>query len=702
MLSGMGRGHFYTVAVSALLVAAGVVAWRTWSRTSAGQFDPVSAVIALAGVAISVAALGLARVAQRQADTDVNAVAGRLAVAVGKAETEARRQLLGGYDRAIEVQFTFHPAPAHEADGAGSKGTLKEVVAYYRKLRPRRMVITGAAGSGKTVLAIELILGLLETRAADAQVPVRMSAASLDTSRPVESAVEEWLAEHLRQTYGLSEAAALQLVAARMVLPVLDGLDEMDAIETPGYSSRAGQAIRACNAYLDAGQKGAMVLTCRITQYDALEQDREWLRDAARIQLSPVGMAAARSFLTRRVTDERRWQEVLNHTRRSSGQPLGQALSTPWRLTIAATVYDQRDPATGNYIRDPADLTAPELDTEDKIRDHLLGLFIPAAIAAYPGRYAISSVHRWLAALSGYLDSNTTTPGRPPRIVAGRTLSGSDLVLHELWPIAGSRAARAVNVAVVAAISVGLGVAMLTHVQIGFTRAKLLGAASASCLAVLAIYCASVPWPQVKVIDLHRLKTREGGIVLAAALAGGIALGLVGGFLRWFSLGLVGSLAVWLSSALVAGVYGGLAADPAEYSVADPRRILRSIFLVGSVVGPVVGLAVGLVLGHVVGPVFGVAVGLAFALATGPLGFLWHGLPGLRYIALLLCTRRWSDHWLPWRLAGFLDWCYQAGLIRVAGISYQLRHRELQDYLARNPTLPAARRDPTERQPAGT
>ena len=47
-------------------------------------------------------------------------------------------------------------------------------------------------------------------------------------------------------------------------------------------------------------------------------------------------------------------------------------------------------------------------------------------------------------------------------------------------------------------------------------------------------------------------------------------------------------------------------------------------------------------------------------------------------------TRRWSNHWLPWRFGRFLHWCYEAGLIRVAGISYQFRHRELQDYLACN------------------
>ena len=51
----------YVAAVSGLLVAAaGAVAWRTWPWTSAGQFDPVAAVIAFAGLAVSAASLAVA------------------------------------------------------------------------------------------------------------------------------------------------------------------------------------------------------------------------------------------------------------------------------------------------------------------------------------------------------------------------------------------------------------------------------------------------------------------------------------------------------------------------------------------------------------------------------------------------------------------------------------------------------------------
>lgn len=39
------------------------------------------------------------------------------------------------------------------------------------------------------------------------------------------TAVQDWLTEHLIRAYQLSERAARQVVAARMVLPLIDGLD---------------------------------------------------------------------------------------------------------------------------------------------------------------------------------------------------------------------------------------------------------------------------------------------------------------------------------------------------------------------------------------------------------------------------------------------------------------------------------------------
>jgi hypothetical protein len=680
----MGRGRFYAAGVLGLVAVAGAVARHTWPHISAGPSDPVADVIGIATLAVSVGLFWQAAQAQK-AGTDINAAAERLAEAVTTAETKERMQLLGGHNHTIDVQFTSHPAIAHDAAGAGSEGTLKEVVNYYRKLKPRRMVITGAAGSGKTVLAVELILGLLEGRAADAPVPVRISAASLDTSRPADSAVGDWLAEHLRQAYKVPEATARKLVRKRMVVPVLDGLDEMDAMDAPVYESRASQAIRACNAYQDGVRAAAMIVTCRTSQYEALEQEaRVWIQDAVRIQLRPVEVAAACSFLTSRVTEEARWQPVLDQMLRPAGGPLTAALSTPWRLTLAATAYDQRD-RTGAYVRNPVDLTTPQLGTEDSVRDHLLALFIPATLAAHKDRYAGDYVHRWLAVLASYLDRNTSGPDYPE--VSGRELSGTDLILHELWPLAGPRRARLVTVGALA-VSTGAGLAaiLLTRAPIGFTRSRVLGVIILGITAIALLRYSWTAWPQIQVIDLRLLKTRQSRRQLVYTLTHGPGSTIVAGtalvaastdelgFL--FALGITFAFAVGLAMGLAIVISTGFR----HYSVVDPRQIIRSTY-VASIVA---GLAMGLVAGLAMGPVVGIAIGVAAGIVAGR--------AGIRYSAFLLCTRRWSDYWLPWRLGHFLHWCYEAGLIRTAGISYQFRHQELQDYLARNPLVSKPRR----------
>lgn len=55
---------------------------------------------------------------------------------------------------------------------------------------------------------------------------------------------------------------------------------------------------------------------------------------------------------------------------------------------------------------------------------------------------------------------------------------------------------------------------------------------------------------------------------------------------------------------------------------------------------------------------------------------------GRRYLVFLLCIRGR----LPWHLGTFLNWAYEAGLLRLSAVAYQFRHRELQDWLTAHPT----------------
>lgn len=659
--------------------------WRL--RSGLDGVDPLGAGIGLIALAVSLWSVYQSVRAWRLQETNVADLVTRLVDAVAAVETSARAQLLGRHDKPIDVHFDFRPAPAHDAQQADPQGRLGEVVDYYQRLRPRRMVITGEPGSGKTVLAIEIILGLLGTRRSEDPVPVRLSAAtwSTDTAEPI----QHWLINHLVATFDLSPVSAEALVIGQKILPVIDGLDEMDATATPGYDSRAGRALEALNTYQHHRAKAELLLTCRTHQYQALQTARVWAQEAAHIQLRPVDPVQARAFLTDRVIDLHRWEPVLDILDHLPSHPLTMALSTPWRLTLATTVYEQRHPGTGAFLRDPADLTRPPLTHADSIREHLLSLFIPATLAIQDpigtARYRAEEVHRWLATLATYLNTNTSNLRR----LGGRVLSGADIVLHELWPLAGPLRLRLLTTLTLTVPFILMFAIVFRAFQISHSIVDGIGV---GLIAFLTGRVAAKSWldlwPDPWRLDLTLLVDRKSRRqvtmwivllivgVIVSAFASGLAVGL--------AIGFAGLVMILLSSGLASsGLIG--ARDSQALVRNDLASALIFALLSGLAIGPVIGAFEGTVIGLMGGLVFGLVFGFGFAIALGLALGLVGGLVGVRYVALILLTRFGVARPLPWRLARFLNWCYQAGLVRIAGVGYQFRHRELQDYLARHP-----------------
>ncbi|MGW0886022.1 hypothetical protein [Streptomyces sp. NPDC002671] len=428
------------------------------------------------------------------------------------------------------------------------------------------------------------------------------------------------MAAQLANTYPrLRPRAARALVKARKVLPVLDGLDEMDLDANPDYASRASEALRAMNDYFHGTVPGQLIVTCRSTSYAALREARVWAEDAAHIHIQPVTAEAAWDFLTSRTRPPERWQPILDTLAQAPDGPLAQGLSTPWRLTVAAIVYEQRY-ADGTWPRDPAELLEPALDTPEAVRDHLLDLLIPAVTdaattSASPARYTPGQVRTWLTVLANYLHTNTATD----RVVHGWRLPGTDIVPHELWPLAGPRRTR--NLHALLDTAVVAASLLLVFFPTGLSLRTPSGAYMAFSLVVM-VFC-SREW-----------KDRE------------TLPGLAGRPVRSSPHG------------------------PATSAVVSPEvRIVVAITMFFGGLGMGVSAEAGL-LGDL-------ACGLGLSLAA--MALFGPGAARVRYLALLLCTRRRrSDQRLPWRLQHFLDWCCQVGLMRTAGVAYQFRHRELQ------------------------
>jgi hypothetical protein len=210
-------------------------------------------------------------------------------------------------------------------------------------------------------------------------------------------------------------------------------------------------------------------------------------------------------------------------------------------------------------------------------------------------------------------------------------------------------------------------------------------------------------WPAIRILRFQRLQTRRGRRDLGRGLLLALAIGLGAGLLVGQVAGVVSGLVVAVAGLLIFGAIGlldGMQLAPDEYELAAPADPTRN----GALAELIIELLTEVTADAIGGLMCGLLSWLAWSsLVKDPnpdasLQYLllsWAAITislerdRWRYLVLLLCTRRWSSRWLPWRLSRFLWWSYDAGLLRVAGTSYQFRHREFQDYLARNP-IPSA------------
>ncbi|MFD0039287.1 NACHT domain-containing protein [Streptomyces anulatus] len=671
-------------------------------------------------------------------------IAEEFARSVADAEGTQYKQLLGSGQAApdgrIDLAFT---ATATGVDGSRPGGTLEEIADFYRGLRPGRMVITGTpssdrdgqdgrtagdAGTGKTVLALSLILGLAKERSPQDPVPVRLTAASWPGSD-----IRAWLRTHLIDVYSLRRRDAARLVNANLVLPVIDGLDEMDPGTTPGYGSRAAQLLRRVAEFEYGGAHCPVVVTCRHVHYQALVEAEAEPRIVAHIAVARVDAARAHSYLSQSVAgterSRTRWHPVLSALDAVAAGPVGTALpehillaetlDTPWRLTLAATVFQERI-ADGRYLRHPADLLV--LAANGRLYEYLLDHYIGASVAAphrgaddtcqpsptdTPPRLDAEATWRRLAVLARYLNGNSGSEDGSPRRVAGRVLSSTDLVLHELWPLSGKHRTRWTERILAGATPLlfFFGLSWLLEIY-SFGAMEILMCISFLCFAVVL----RPVWPKPARISLDRLRTPVGrraftrGFTIGFAISSLLLFGLYKVADGEFELqeGLENCLSFGLAVGIAVGLARGLTIKQ-EYAKGVPRYLIRMDLIAAVVFGPVAAAGVMLMFGlmgtlalHFASNGPGLSdtwvtdilkVPLTFGLVIG--GFIFSfpaagGPASLRYLAFLLHMHRK----LPWRLGRFLDACYELGILRVSGTAWQFRHRELQDHLATRPAPP--------------
>ncbi|MFF4492393.1 BTAD domain-containing putative transcriptional regulator [Streptomyces sp. NPDC001544] len=618
-----------------------------------------------------------------------------------------------------EIRSLHRPAPVRlrwsttgrPVTGASEvlRGDISDVALKFRSLPVRQLVVLGEPGAGKTVLAILLTLGLLADRTPGDPTPVLMS---LTSWNPQRDHLHTWLARRLVEEYpGLGNTkaygrdAAIRLVTDERVIPVLDGLDETP----PGLHTAA---IDAMDQAIAGGRP--LVVTCRTNEYENAVRNGAILASAAVVEIEPVELDDAITFLTaRHHRGDTRWQPVVEHLRHHRDGPLAQALSTPLMVDLARTAY--RDPTS-----DPRELLDPQqFPDRTTIEDQLLDTWIPAVYARRPQppgpqtaavrNYGPDQAQQWLTFLARHLQRLQTRDFAwehlvcaLPRPVRGLVFS---LPAACLFAIAGLLA-RGPILAWVYGLSTAVG-GCAAHgwgtrsgplrVNVRFRRTALpfLGRFVIGVVisVVIGVVWSLPTWTVVMLafafgfsMGLHvwleapREVNRASSpattyaqdrlATLAVALSVGVSIGLFYGF----------AISVSQPHSNL-----GPAADPFHFVRALPAGLVSALFgwfafrYIGSVSYGLAGFVIGgeamaqhipLSLGLAAGAVFGLAIGLTTTLSRS-----W-GVYLLSRAWLALLGRT------PLRLNQFLEDAHRRGVLRQAGSIYQFRHARLHDRLS--------------------
>ena len=150
----------------------------------------------------------------------------------------------------------------------------------------RALLILGAPGAGKTTLLLTLARDLLQRAAQDqAQpIPVIFPLSSWSAQRRPLAA---WLVDELQQRYDVPRTMGQGWIDADQVLPVLDGLDEVQ-------SEHRTACAEAINTFRQDHGLLPLAVCSRITEYDALGVQ---LRLQGAIVVQPLTHAQVESYL---------------------------------------------------------------------------------------------------------------------------------------------------------------------------------------------------------------------------------------------------------------------------------------------------------------------------------------------------------------------------------------------------------------------
>jgi hypothetical protein len=641
------RRPWWPVAVAAVAVLAAALAGLATGPEP--WLDTGDKIASVAGLAVAVAGLVVGLRATRRGTpdpvTDPARAADELARQVSRHwQQEAGRRGLRHLD---PIRLHWSPTGRPVAPDPGVvigaprvtrlrvPGDSTGLAAAYAGLPGGQVVVLGAPGGGKSTLTVLLVLDLLAARTPGSPVPVLVTLPSWDPER---EPFDTWLPRRIAELHpATTPEAAATLLAARLIVPVLDAFDEL-------AEPARHPAVDGLNAAL--GRDRPFVLTSRPDEYEtAIRAAGTPLGGAPVVELDPVTGADATAYLAHGQLDgAARWGPVLAAMRADPDGPAARALHTPLMVYLARTAYATVDPAGLLTFTDAA-----------AVEQHLLRTYLPTVYSRrHPDRrpYSPEQAEQWLTFAAGHLSRERSADLAWWRLVRV-------LPWHRRLFRSGVGAAGVVALGSPAWLGLGLA--------FGWPVAAACAAVTGVAAGLVTAAHGDDPWwpdmsprrARAELATLIRVAPFALLVFAMAAVLGERLYGAVAG------------------SAMIVTALAWTARSPDAAATVTPSSTLshdRFTALLGGLGFGAVTVAAAWL--SPAGPIPAVSAGLAL----GVVGMMMTaGWPWFVVTRLVLAVRGQ----LPWRLMAFLEDASERGVLRRNGATYQFRHARLQDFLAR-------------------
>ncbi|MCY7389990.1 MAG: NACHT domain-containing protein, partial [Leptolyngbyaceae cyanobacterium CAN_BIN12] len=124
-----------------------------------------------------------------------------------------------------------------------------------------KLLILGAPGSGKTTTMLDLANALVEKAEQQPNYPIPVLL-NLSTWKDNNQSMQDWLAAELKSKYGVRKDIGKAWVENRQLLPLLDGLDELEVV-------RQESCAKAINQLLESDARPPDLVVCsRLEEYN--------------------------------------------------------------------------------------------------------------------------------------------------------------------------------------------------------------------------------------------------------------------------------------------------------------------------------------------------------------------------------------------------------------------------------------------------